>query len=92
MGASNTDMSLIAGKSITTIAPYIMTSLNTVARYNALCADSSPNALKYFNKNDHKVVTAGQQNLLSYYFNFCAKGDIKPDIYTGSMDIQIMVQ
>lgn len=89
---SNTGMSLTPGKSTTTISPYIVTSRDTTARNNALCNDNAAGALKYFNKNDLNAVTMNTQNLLTYYFNLCAKGEIKADIYTGSMDVQIMVQ
>lgn len=89
---SGTGMQLTPVKSTSTVVPYIVTSLSTTARNNALCNDNAVGALKYFNKNDLNTVTMNTQNLLTYYFNLCAKGEIKPDIYTGSMDVQIMVQ
>lgn len=92
VATSSTGMSLTPSKSTTTVVPYIVTSLGSTDRSNALCADNASGALKYFNLQNLKGVTAGTPNMLTYYFSLCAKGDIKPDNYTGSMDVQIVVQ
>lgn len=89
---SGTGMSMTPSKSADAVSPYIVTSLDTAARNNALCADNASRALKYFTIQNLSAVTAGTPELITYYFNLCAKGNIKADAYSGSMDVQIIVK